>query len=350
MRSSKLFLTNKVDREPSTIDQARAIFQRLLTDKVADPVVIKAVLLPDPRSRWRSFGLSVLLISNLMLMCVALQFFFPDRIEPMKHYFSMSITRTSPEAPKPPIKRFIKVLVRPPAPTPIAAQVPATEPVLAEVEAPPRVLVPVTTAARPSPTRRNKSIEPFAEVPISASAPTELPTPKLTIPALTKPREEVHTGLFGGTNGSVTGQSDSGHGTFVNAKFGGSNGTGAANGAGNGHRVVEGAFADSADVKGESKVASTKAVTTTAVKILSKPKPAYTAEGRSRGIEGDVVLKVMFNALGKVEVLSVVRGLGFGLDESAEAAAKQIQFQPATSNGIAVDSPATIHIAFQIAQ
>jgi TonB family protein len=45
----------------------------------------------------------------------------------------------------------------------------------------------------------------------------------------------------------------------------------------------------------------------------------------------------------------VVRGLGHGLDEAAIRAAQQIKFNPATSNGQAVDTTATIHVVFQLA-
>ena len=45
----------------------------------------------------------------------------------------------------------------------------------------------------------------------------------------------------------------------------------------------------------------------------------------------------------------VVRGLGYGLDEAAEAAARQIRFRPALQNGQPVDFPATARITFELA-
>ena len=60
------------------------------------------------------------------------------------------------------------------------------------------------------------------------------------------------------------------------------------------------------------------------------------------------MLNVVFTANGKVEVLNVVRGLGHGLDESAQRAARGIRFNPARRDGHPVDSNATLHIVFQL--
>jgi TonB family protein len=85
------------------------------------------------------------------------------------------------------------------------------------------------------------------------------------------------------------------------------------------------------------------------VEITFKPRPEYTSEARSRKLEGEVLLKVLFTAAGQVQILELVKGLGYGLDESAAAAARQIRFTPAMRDGKPVDSSATIHIVFQLA-
>src|ERR1700722_9484991 len=340
MSINNLLSTQMTGTHPLAIRRAREIFTELVRDEIADPVVVTAVLLPEPKSRWRSFGASVVVLAVLLMMSITIQIFFPDRLDPVRRYFSMAINRSSPELPKLPTKRISKSRVQIPVPAPVAV----------EAQAPPRLYVPVVSAPHPTPSRRSAPAEPIVEVAVPASSQPPLTSPALSIPTLVKPREGVQTGLFGGAEVSASDSSGSGHGGIVNASFGVSNGTGNSNGSGKGRGIVEGSFSESTVAKGEPKSASPKAITTTPVKILSKPRPAYTAEGRSRGIEGDVVLKVTFTALGKVEVLSIVHGLGFGLDESAQSAAKQIQFQPATSNGTAVDSPATVHITFQIAQ
>jgi TonB family protein len=86
-----------------------------------------------------------------------------------------------------------------------------------------------------------------------------------------------------------------------------------------------------------------------AVEVLSKPTPIYTDEARRLKIEGEVVLEVEFCASGAVRILRVVRGLGYGLDESALVAAQRIQFKPATSEGRPVDYRATVQIVFRLA-
>jgi TonB family protein len=86
-----------------------------------------------------------------------------------------------------------------------------------------------------------------------------------------------------------------------------------------------------------------------AVEILAKPRPQYTSEARAQGIEGEVLIEVVFEAGGSVRVLRVVKGLGHGLDEAARAAARNIQFHPARRDGLPVDSSAVVHIVFQLA-
>jgi len=84
------------------------------------------------------------------------------------------------------------------------------------------------------------------------------------------------------------------------------------------------------------------------VEVLLKPSPAYTDEARAQRVEGEVILEVEFTAEGKVRVLRVVRGLGFGLDEMAQRAAEQMRFKPATSKGAPVDFRANLTIVFRL--
>jgi hypothetical protein len=60
-------------------------------------------------------------------------------------------------------------------------------------------------------------------------------------------------------------------------------------------------------------------------------------------------LQVVFASSGEVRVERIVQGLGYGLDASAESAARQIRFRPAQQEGQAVDSNAIVHITFQMA-
>ena len=113
--------------------------------------------------------------------------------------------------------------------------------------------------------------------------------------------------------------------------------------------MQQGLFADEKAADGPRVKQAAAVSNTNPVEILSRPKPVYTDEGRAKKIEGDVLVQVVFKASGEVQVERVVRGLGYGLDESAEAAARQIKFKPATQNGQAVDFPAVAHITFELA-
>jgi len=90
------------------------------------------------------------------------------------------------------------------------------------------------------------------------------------------------------------------------------------------------------------------AAPTTAVNILYTPHPAYTSEATAKHITGIVDVEVIFKANGSVQVIRVVRGLGYGLDQSAMAAAANIRFKPAMQNGQPIDQHSTIHIQFQM--
>jgi len=85
------------------------------------------------------------------------------------------------------------------------------------------------------------------------------------------------------------------------------------------------------------------------VEVLYKPRPVYTQDALSRKIQGVVLLEVVFEASGTLRVLRVVRGLGFGLDESAIEAARRVRFKPALENSAPVDQRAILHIVFQLA-
>ena len=62
-------------------------------------------------------------------------------------------------------------------------------------------------------------------------------------------------------------------------------------------------------------------------------KPDYTAEAELAGITGSVELEAVFRDDGRIDDISVVRWAGFGLDESAVATLKRLQFKPAERDG-----------------
>jgi TonB family protein len=85
------------------------------------------------------------------------------------------------------------------------------------------------------------------------------------------------------------------------------------------------------------------------VEILSKPSPQYTEEARHLGVQGEVVLSVVFQADGTLKVVGVIKSLGHGLDQMAEQAASQIRFKPAEQAGKPTSFPALLHIEFRLA-
>ncbi|MDR3763168.1 MAG: TonB family protein [Acidobacteriota bacterium] len=184
----------------------------------------------------------------------------------------------------------------------------------------------------------------------------------------------VQTGGFGDPNGVPLNANGSGRsniaavGSFDMPRGAGyGNGTGGAHGArgsvassgfGNGTAGPGSGTASRGNVQtaaGFNRVAaapetkrSVLHASTVPVTILSKPSPVYTEAARARRIEGEVLLNVTFSADGRVHVQGILRGLGYGLDEAAVRAVQGMKFTPATRDGHAVDSPAVLHVVFQL--
>ena len=83
--------------------------------------------------------------------------------------------------------------------------------------------------------------------------------------------------------------------------------------------------------------------------ILSKPEPGYTREARRAGIQGNVALKLLLLANGKIDRVRVVRQVPFGLTENAIRAACKIKFKPAVKAGAEVSQWAPVEYAFRLA-
>ena len=82
-------------------------------------------------------------------------------------------------------------------------------------------------------------------------------------------------------------------------------------------------------------------------KLLSRPNPAYTEAARSAGVSGKVRVEITVDEQGRVVSVRVIQGLGYGLDESALAAARALSFEPAVRCGR--PSAATFKIGFNFA-
>ncbi|MBO0861838.1 MAG: energy transducer TonB [Chloracidobacterium sp.] len=82
--------------------------------------------------------------------------------------------------------------------------------------------------------------------------------------------------------------------------------------------------------------------------ILYRERAQYTEEARQKGVEGTVVLSVVFNANGSINEISVIRGLPYGLTEKAIEGAKKIRFQPAVLNGQPVSVRGSLEFTFSL--
>jgi TonB family protein len=76
--------------------------------------------------------------------------------------------------------------------------------------------------------------------------------------------------------------------------------------------------------------------------------PDYTQEAVLANIEGSVTLEARVEIDGKIEVLRVVKGLGYGLDEKAIEAALRWKFGPAIRNGVPVRAITQVEVDFEI--
>ena len=339
--------------------------------------------LDDPpelrKRRWLSLGLGF--GSHILALGIffGLGILVPSEIEPWINkapiYIDLSVR------PKPPELRLLR---------PLKLAIDAQAPQLPRQQIQIPVLPPPQPAASPDLPKMLVQAPRPAEAP-SPAAPVEVePKPQRApvqtgafagswaVATLKLPAREVQTGGFGspeGFSGEAQGESygnvprlgsfdlpvgpgygnglggtRGARGTIASAGFG--NGVAAATaGAGGqgGGTVRSGGF----DVKlvtqasGAQRPKSPR-LREQPVEILSKPKPTFTEEARRLGIQGEVVLAVIFTAEGRLRVLRVVQGLGHGLDESAWRAAEQIRFKPAQYDGEPVDFPATLRVVFEL--
>lgn len=86
----------------------------------------------------------------------------------------------------------------------------------------------------------------------------------------------------------------------------------------------------------------------TPLKILSKPRVAYTDKAREAGVSGKIRLLVEFAESGAVSRVLVLNTLGFGLDEETVRAAEEIKFEPEMQNGKPVSVVKIIEYSFSI--
>ena len=350
------------------------------------PIPARLALLPDGESRARKVGISAAVQLSLLIFLLLMPLIFPQQMKTALEFSMVEIAQPIteiPVAPPPPPPKIVKV--KTPPPTPVVE--PVLSPKQPHIFVTPKLLQPqpkVKTVENKAPDMNpvfetakidnpsNQPKRPREEVKVGAMSSGN------ATPATVKaPVEKVQTGGFGDPTGLPGKGSENAH-LIVNAQGlntlpngpGYGNGTGGDKGirgtvastgfgsgtavppssGGRGGSVQTGGFADQSTATAEApKKKSNDGPADTAVVILDKPRPEYTAEGRSLKLEGDVVLDVVFLASGRVQVNRVISGLGHGLDESASRAAQQIKFKPALRESQPVDYPARVRIEFRLA-
>jgi len=82
---------------------------------------------------------------------------------------------------------------------------------------------------------------------------------------------------------------------------------------------------------------------------IFQPPPLYTEEARKARTQGIVLIQAVIRKDGTVDSFRVLRGLGYGLDESAiNTIATKWKFKPGTLNGVPVDVLANIEVTFNL--
>jgi len=347
------------------------------------PVAARLEMLPEGKPRWNRIGISAaaqIVAIGLVLLAPLL---YPEKIKTVLHMDIVQLAQPVTEIPvaPPPPKARVKPTPQPnpeivepiklnPRQPHIFVTQKVVQPKTEKIEAKAPDLTPVLEAAKID-TTSNQPKRPRDEV------KTNVLSSGSAAPAtVVAPLNKVQTGGFGDPNG-VPGNGDPNKSTNINRKGspalpggpGYGNGTGgdkgirgtvASTGFGNGvanppagggrkGSVQSTGFGDKNAAVDAPRKKSEVASGTSVVTILEKPRPEYTAEGRSLKLEGDVVLDLIFLANGTVHVNQVVNGLGHGLDEAAIRAAQQIKFKPAKQDNQPVDFPARVRITFNMA-
>ena len=86
-------------------------------------------------------------------------------------------------------------------------------------------------------------------------------------------------------------------------------------------------------------------ITIALMQFIPDPKPDLSA--LPPGTRGDVILYAVIGADGRIEHLTLTRGLGYGVDQTVIATVEQWTFHPATRNGKPVPSEQEFHFHYE---
>ena len=379
--ATKIALRNPVRLfEPYTACSDSETWKKIIGNR---PVCSRLATLPEAKPRWSALFASTILQTAVTAFVIVFPVLFPGNLVNKSVYEAVFIAPQT-EVVLPQTQPVVHATM---VSAPPATVDPPQQQSIAKLIAP-RPFVPAHPEPAPVDTADIPTLNPassemkFAAPPSDPARPREpvqlgtLAATNVASMTANKPLERVQTGGFGDPNGLPADASDK-RGNIP--RFGSAAlppGPGYGNGAGGvtGTRglVVSAGFGNDAEIssgstgsRGAIKPGSFETATVDpaaprpkppgappAVQpmvILEKPDPVYSDEARRLGLEGEVLVEVIFQASGDVRVLRVANGLGHGLDEAAVRAAQQIRFKPALQNGKPADFPATVHIQFQLA-
>jgi len=86
----------------------------------------------------------------------------------------------------------------------------------------------------------------------------------------------------------------------------------------------------------------------TAPHVIYNPDPEYADEARRIKYQGNVVLSLIVDPLGKVRQIRVARSLGMGLDEKAVEAVQKWRFVPGMKDGRPVAVQVNVEVTFRL--
>ncbi|MGC9197781.1 MAG: energy transducer TonB [Acidobacteriaceae bacterium] len=274
--------------------------------------------------------------------------------------------RIKPLPPTPTVAPKIKMPTPPVPPPPTVKPLPVPQPKPLDLPpAPPKRVTPP-----PAPVKVNLGVATAASVPNHDAHPTAVRLGEATNPLRPLSGPAVSSVNLGNAGMPGMNRGNTGNGpraTAVNL------GSGSANGSMNGHDNAVGpvrgvSLGSGSGPMNSRNFAAVKPVrlgtppqqqarsanyaqlsAATPPKITFKPQPVYTEDAKEHHIEGDAVVKVVFRANGTIEVLGLVHGLGYGLDQPAEEVARGIRFYPArNAAGDPIDFPTNVVIHFVI--
>jgi TonB family protein len=192
----------------------------------------------------------------------------------------------------------------------------------------PKVERPITPPPRPAPVP--KPVEPPPPAP-----PPPQPMPQVVAPVVSSapdPKDRA------GTLESTSDANSQGPGTGGGAGSG--QGTGIGEGDGSGIGPGSGGGTGGGPYRPGSGI--------TPPSLLREVKPEYTADGRRRSIEGDVVLEIVVRRDGSVGDVKILQRLGAGLEQRAVEAVRQWKFAPARRFGTPVDVVVEVAVEFKL--